>query len=134
VLPGVGVNMRELRAASPIIVICTRDRTAAARFYRETLGLMQTSQDDLATAFEVGGTALRVSTVADFTPHEHAILGFKVSNVEAAVIDLRERGVVFNLYPRFNQDQLGILTVPGTAIRVAWFNDPDGNVLSVTNG
>jgi hypothetical protein len=97
------------------------------------LGLTLTSEDGLATVFDVGGTTVRVSTVADFTPHEHTILGFKVSDVDATVIALHDRGVVFNTYAGFNQDQLGILTVPGTAIRVAWFKDPDGNVLSVTD-
>jgi len=125
--------MAGLEAAKPIIVVCTRNRTRAATFYRDTLGLTLRSEDDLATAFDVGGTTVHVSTVADFTPHEHTILGFKVSDVEAAVIGLRERGVVFTIYPGFNQDQLGILTVPGTATRVAWFKDPDGNVLSVTD-
>lgn len=129
----VGVNMEGLRTADPIIVICTRNRAEAARFYRDTLGLTVTSDDHLATAFEIGGTALRVSTVADFVPHEHTILGFKVPDVEAAVMDLRERGVVFNTYPGFQQDRFGILSVAGTTIRVAWFKDPDGNVLSVTN-
>ena len=89
--------MAGLRAAEPIIVVCTRNRTRAAAFYRDTLGLALTS------------------------------------DVEAAVIDLRERGVVFSIHPGFNQNELGILTVPGTAARVAWFKDPDGNVLSVTN-
>jgi hypothetical protein len=125
--------MAGLSAAKPIIVVCTRNRTRAATFYRDTLGLALTSEDRLATVFDVGGTAIHVSTVADFTPHEHTILGFKVSDVEAAVIGLRERGVAFNIYPGVNQDQFGVLTVPGTAIRVAWFKDPDGNVLSVTN-
>ena len=125
--------MVSLEAAKPIVVVCTRDRARAAAFYHDTLGLTLTLEDDLATVFDVGGTAMRVSPVADFTPHEHTILGFKVSDVKAAVIGLRERGVVFNTYPGFNQDQLGILTVPGTAVRVAWFKDPDGNVLSVTD-
>ena len=125
--------MAGLGAAKPIVVLCTRDRTRATLFYRDTLGLTLTSEDSLATVFDVGGTSLHVSTVADFTPHEHTILGFKVSDVPAAVLGLRERGVVFNILPGFNQDQLGILTVPGTAIRVAWFKDPDGNVLSVTD-
>jgi catechol 2,3-dioxygenase-like lactoylglutathione lyase family enzyme len=125
--------MAGLEAAKPIVVICTRDRVRARAFYRDTLGLTLTSEDELATTFDVGGTAMRVSTIADFTPHEHTILGFKVSDVEAAVIGLRERGVVFDTFPHFKHDQLGILTVPGTAVRVAWFKDPDGNVLSVTN-
>jgi len=125
--------MAGLRAAKPIVVVCTRDRPRATRFYRDTLGLTLTSENSLATVFDVGGTSLHVSTVADFTPHEHTILGFKVPDVAAAVIGLRGRGVVFNILPGFNQDQLGILTVPGTAIHVAWFKDPDGNVLSVTD-
>src|SRR5688572_32233621 len=88
-----GVKMAGLQAAKPIVVICTRDRVRARAFYRDTLGLPLTSEDELATTFDVGGTAMRVSTIADFTPHEHTILGFKVSDVEAAVIGLRERGV-----------------------------------------
>jgi len=125
--------MAGLGTAQAIVVVCTRNRTRAATFYRDTLGLTLTSETSVATAFDIGGTAMQISTVADFMPHEHTILGFKVPDVEAAVIGLRERGVVFNIYPGFNQDHLGILTVPGTAVRVAWFTDPDGNVLSVTD-
>jgi predicted enzyme related to lactoylglutathione lyase len=125
--------MAGLEAATPIVVVCTRDRTRATAFYQNTLGLAVTLDDALATVFDVGGTAMRLSTVPGFTPHEHTILGFKVSDVQAAVMGLRERGVVFDIFPGFNQDQLGIMTVPGTAVRVAWFKDPDGNVLSVTD-
>src|SRR5579864_1031598 len=122
-----------LEFAKPVIVICTRDRARAAAFYRETLGLVMTSEDNLAAVFNVGGIALRVSTVADFVPHEHTILGFNVPDVTVTVKALHEKGITFNKYKGFNQDELGILTVPGTATRVAWFTDPDGNVLSVTN-
>ncbi|HLX00232.1 MAG TPA: VOC family protein [Candidatus Acidoferrales bacterium] len=122
-----------LEAAKPVIVICTRDRAQAADFYRDALGLRMTSEDKFAAVFDIGGIALRVSTVADFTPHQHTILGFKVPDVSSTVMALREKGVAFNLYKGFNQDELGIFTVPGTAVQVAWFMDPDGNVLSVTN-
>jgi catechol 2,3-dioxygenase-like lactoylglutathione lyase family enzyme len=125
--------MGVLEAAKPVVIICTRDRARAAAFYRDTLGLVMTLEDSFAAVFDIGGIALCVSTVADFTPHEHTVLGFKVPDVAAAVKALREKGVAFNFYKGFNQDQLGILTVPGTAARVAWFKDPDGNVLSVTN-
>jgi hypothetical protein len=74
-----------------------------------------------------------IPTVADFTPHEHTILGINVPDVAATVVALREKGVVFNIYQGFNQDDLGICNVPGGTVRVAWFNDPDGNVLCVTN-
>jgi len=125
--------MGTLELAKPVIVICARDRARAAEFYRETLGLAFAYEDNFATVFNVGGITLRVSTVADFTPHEHTILGFSVPDVEVTVRALRESGVAFNIYQGFGQDELGIWSAPGGTVRVAWFKDPDGNVLSVTN-
>jgi catechol 2,3-dioxygenase-like lactoylglutathione lyase family enzyme len=125
--------MGVLEAARAAVVICTRDRARATKFYRDTLGLPLVSEDNFAAVFNVGGTLLRVSTVADFTPHEHTILGFTVPDVTAAVKALRENGVAFNVYEKFKQDELRILTIPGGTVKVAWFKDPDGNVLSVTN-
>jgi len=122
-----------LEIAKPVAIICTRDRARAAMFYRDTLGLKIKLEDDYAIVFEVGGIDLRVSTVADFTPHEHTVLGFRVPDVAATVRALREKGVTFNTYKGFNQNELGIFSLPDAALRVAWFNDPDGNVLSVTN-
>ncbi|HTQ59648.1 MAG TPA: VOC family protein [Candidatus Solibacter sp.] len=122
-----------LEAAKPAIVICTRDRARATVFYRETLGLTLAYEDDFAAVFHTAGVTLRVSLVAGFTPHEHTILGFQVPDVAATVRALREKGVVCNRYPGFRQDDLGILILPGGTARVAWFSDPDGNVLSVTN-
>ncbi|HXL22864.1 MAG TPA: VOC family protein [Candidatus Dormibacteraeota bacterium] len=122
-----------LEAAKPAIVICTRDRARSTVFYRDTLGLSLAFEDAFAAVFHIGGITLRVSTVPDFKPHQHTILGFHVPDVPATVQALREKGLTFNIYPAFRQDELGILTVPGGTIRVAWFNDPDGNVLSVTN-
>ena len=125
--------MGTLELAKPVIVICTRDRAQAAEFYRETLGLAFAYEDNFATVFKVGGITLRLSTVTDFTPHEHTILGFSVPNVEVTVQALRENGVTFNIYQGFGQDELGIWSAPGGTVRVAWFKDPDGNVLSVTS-
>ena len=125
--------MGTLELAKPVIVICTRDRAQAAEFYRETLGLAFAYEDNFATVFKVGGITLRLSTVTDFTPHEHTIVGFNVPDVEATVRSLRENGVTFNIYEGFGQDELGIWSAPGGTVRVAWFKDPDGNVLSVTS-
>ena len=122
-----------LEAAKPAVVICTLNRDRATVFYRDTLGLAIANEDNLAAVFNVGGISLRISTVEDFSPHEHTILGFCVPDVPATVRALREKGVTFNVYGHFHQDELGILTVPGGTVRVAWFKDPDGNVLSVTN-
>jgi len=122
-----------LESAKPAIVICTRDRDRATAFYRDTLGLVLTREDKFAAVFTTGGVTLRVSFVTDFTPHEHTILGFIVKDVKTTVKALREKGITFNVYPGFSQDEFGILTLPAGSGHVAWFKDPDGNVLSVTN-
>jgi catechol 2,3-dioxygenase-like lactoylglutathione lyase family enzyme len=122
-----------LEAAKPAIVICTRDRARATAFYRDTLGLTVAYEDSFAAVLNIGGVTLRISVVADFTPHEHTIFGFNVPDVAATVKALREKGVTFTIHQGFRQDELGIWTAPGGTVRVAWFKDPDGNVLSVTN-
>jgi catechol 2,3-dioxygenase-like lactoylglutathione lyase family enzyme len=123
-----------LEAAKPVTLICTRDRARSIAFFRDKLGLPLDYEDNFAAVFKLGGgIALRVSTVADFVPHEHTVLGFSVPDVAATVKALREKGVAFNTYTGFHQDELGIWSAPGSPVRVAWFNDPDGNVLSVTN-
>ena len=122
-----------LEAAKPAIIICTRDRALATAFYRNALGLALDYQDNFAAVFNVGGISLRVSTVPDFTPHEHTILGFRVPDVVATVKALLEKGVAFNAYQHLQQDERGIWTAPGGTVHVAWFKDPDGNVLSVTD-
>jgi catechol 2,3-dioxygenase-like lactoylglutathione lyase family enzyme len=122
-----------LETATPAVVICTRDRNRAAAFYRDMLGLAVAYEDNFAVVFNCAGTTLRVSIVPDFVPHEHTILGFTVLDVAATVKALREKGVNFNTYQHIPHDELGIWTAPGGAVRAAWFKDPDGNVLSVTN-
>jgi predicted enzyme related to lactoylglutathione lyase len=117
-----------------VVVICTRDCNRAAAFYRDVLGLTIAFEDRFGAVFNVSGVSLRVATVADFMPHEHTILGFNVPDVEVTVKAMREKGITFNIFPGLKQNELGILTLPGGTVRVAWFKDPDGNVLSVTNG
>jgi hypothetical protein len=78
-------------------------------------------EDSFFAVLNIGGVTLRVSTVTDFTPPEHTILGFNVPDVVATVQALCEKGLTFNLYPAFRQDELGIWTAPGGTVRVAWF-------------
>lgn len=125
--------MGALADSKPCIVICTTDRARSADFYRAKLGLTQILDDIFAATFDVGGVSLRVSAVPGFASHNHTIAGFHVSDVEATVRELARNGVTFNFYEQFTQDALGIWTAPGDAFKVAWFQDPDGNVLSVTN-
>lgn len=118
-------------AAKVMTFLVTRDRAAAKKFYGETLGFKQIGEDDFAVVFDLGGTMLRISTVKDHTPPMHTVLGWQVPDIVAAVKALKAKGVKFNIYEGFQQDELGIWTAPGSTDKVAWFLDPDGNNLSL---
>jgi hypothetical protein len=79
---------------------------------------------------ESNGTMIRIVQVKDFTPFPFTILGWKVENIEEEVATLIERGVSFKRYHWLEQTESGIWTAPGSA-KIAWFQDPDGNVLSL---
>ena len=115
-----------------IAFICTFDRERSKAFYGGTRGFTMTHEDDSAAVFDLNGTMLRISEAPGFKPAEHTVLGWEVTDIVAAVKALRSKGVKFNFYEEFGQDELDIWTVPGRATRVAWFEDPDGNVLSLT--
>ena len=107
------------------------DRDSARSFYRDALGLTLVHEDDFALVFESNGTTLRVSPVKEMTPAKYTVLGWQVPDIVAAVKALVERGITFERYGFFPQDDLAIWTAPdGT--RVAWFKDPSGNTLSVS--
>ena len=104
----------------------------ARAFYQDTLGLALLSEDPFAAVFDAHGTTLRLSRVGEFTPVPFAVLGWGVSDIEGAIDGLTDRGVVFERYEGMEQDERGIWTVPGAGVRIAWFKDPDGNTLSLT--
>jgi len=109
-----------------------RDAERAEVFYRDVLGLRLISKElPFALVFDAHGTMLRLAINPGAAPIGGTILGWKVGNIEAAVKDLVLRGVPFERWPGMPQDDLGIWNAPGGA-RVAWFKDPDGNVLSVS--
>jgi catechol 2,3-dioxygenase-like lactoylglutathione lyase family enzyme len=110
----------------------TCDQARAIEFYRDKLGLKMTSQDNFAAAFDANGIMLRVSSVpAPLTPQPFTILGWKVADIAATVRSLGSAAVTFERYPQIGQDELGIWTAPSGA-KIAWFKDPDGNILSLT--
>ena len=116
----------------PIIAfVATTNPRRAKRFYAETLGLRLVSEDPFALTFEAGGTSLRVATVPALQPAGYTVLGWSVPDIARAVRDLRGRRVRFQRYDGMGQDRLGVWTSPSGA-KVAWFKDPDGNTLSVT--
>jgi len=119
-------------SAKTMTFIVTRDRTKSKAFYGGVLGFALTSEDDFAAVFDTNGTKLRISTVPNHAPAAHTVLGWEVSDIVATVKSLTAKGVKFTVYEGFGQDNLGIWKAPGSSSRVAWFLDPDGNNLSLT--
>ncbi|HSS40693.1 MAG TPA: VOC family protein [Polyangia bacterium] len=111
--------------------LATRDGARARAFYADKLGLRVLSDDDFALALDAGGTMLRVQKVEDFTPHPFTAMGWQVTDIQATVEGLARAGVVFQRYPGMDQDPRGIWHSPSGA-RIAWFKDPDGNTLSLS--
>jgi catechol 2,3-dioxygenase-like lactoylglutathione lyase family enzyme len=121
-----------LASSKLIAFVSTRDPARSREFYEGTLGLPLVSDEQpLALGFETGGTMLRVTIVQEHTPAPYTVLGWAVDDIQAAVGELQGKGVTFECYSWMQQDDLGIWTSSGGA-RIAWFKDPDGNLLSLT--
>ena len=103
----------------------------AKQFYRDTLGLRLVSDDDFAVVFDCAGVQLRIQKVETFRPHPFTALGWQVPSIRRSVSAFVARGVIFERYGFMEQDELGVWQAPSGA-KVAWFKDPDGNLLSVT--
>jgi catechol 2,3-dioxygenase-like lactoylglutathione lyase family enzyme len=117
---------------SPLIAfIPTKEAARARRFYEKTLGLRFISDDSFAIVMDANGTMVRIVRVEDFTPLPFTILGWQVNDIHKIVAEMTGRGVTFTRYPHFEQSPDGVWTAPGGA-KVAWFADPDGNTLSIS--
>jgi catechol 2,3-dioxygenase-like lactoylglutathione lyase family enzyme len=103
----------------------------AKAFYRDILGLELLSEDEYALEFNANNVLLRVTTVPEFKPNEFTILGWNVPDIAALIRLMNSKGIIFEKYGFLNQDDWGIWTAPGGS-KVAWFKDPDGNLLSLT--
>jgi len=106
------------------------DMEKAREFYTETLGLTTSEDHDLMTLHLAEDRDVMVYPKPDFAPATYTILNFPVEDVEAAVDELRKRGVRFEQYEGIDQDERGISLDPNGP-RIAWFKDPAGNILSV---
>ena len=111
-----------------------KDLEAARRFYAETLGVKVTTLDEENGLMQLEFEDRNVLAYAqpDSTPASGTILNFQVDDVEQAVDELSAKGVQFERYDGFDQDDKGIARGQGPDI--AWFKDPSGNVLSVLSG
>jgi catechol 2,3-dioxygenase-like lactoylglutathione lyase family enzyme len=119
-------------SSSPIIAfVATKDPAKAKAFYRDVLKLKLRADEPFALVFDANGTMLRVSKVKELTVAPYTVIGWKVSDIAAAMKKLAQRGVTFEKYKGLPQDEAGVCTFPEGA-KVAWFKDPDGNTLSLT--
>lgn len=114
-----------------IAFVATVDSARARNFYEATLGLSVISDEPFALVMNANGTTIRMQKVQSFEPHPFTALGWKVDDIAVVVEALRDKGVVCERFPGLDQDGRGIWSSPSGA-RVAWFKDPDGNVLSLT--
>lgn len=119
-----------LRHAKLQSIIWTSKIEESGAFYRNVLGLELKDRSDGALVFDVGGGDLRVSPVPATEATAHTVLGFAVPDVAAVVATLRDKAVTIERFDAFPHDETGILVTPDGS-RVAWFRDPDGNLLSV---
>ena len=120
-----------LAAGKIVGFVPTRDAAKSRAFYEGKLGLQFVSDDSFALVMKAGEATIRIAKTKDFTPAPYTVMGWEVPDIEAVVKWLTQRGVAFEKYPFVQDRELGIWTTPG-GDKVAWFKDPDGNVLSVS--
>jgi catechol 2,3-dioxygenase-like lactoylglutathione lyase family enzyme len=120
-----------LGSAQLIGFAATSEPTLATRFYSHTLGLRLIEEGPFAIVFDANGTMLRVQKVKEHIPVKHTVLGWRVENIRSEIDELSAKGVRFERYDNLGQDDRGIWCTPDGA-EVAWFKDPDGNTLSLT--
>jgi predicted enzyme related to lactoylglutathione lyase len=124
--------MSALDGAKAIAFVLSKDVASLKPFYRGVLGLPLLAEDPFAATFDLGGgTTLRLTAVESHAPGPHTVLGWKVADIEGVLDKLEAAGVTPQIYG-FGQDARGIWTNPGGGARIVWFNDPEGNNLSLT--
>jgi catechol 2,3-dioxygenase-like lactoylglutathione lyase family enzyme len=114
-----------------VAFLATRDAGRARAFYEGVLGLTLLEESAFALVFDAHGTTLRIQKVDELRPHPFTALGWQVPRIDEVVEQLAQKKLAFERFPGMDQDVRGIWRSPSGA-RVAWFKDPDGNTLSIT--
>jgi catechol 2,3-dioxygenase-like lactoylglutathione lyase family enzyme len=120
-----------LGSAAAIAFVPSTDLERSRRFYADTLGLPVEDVSPFACVLRAGPTMLRVTAVESLTPQPFTVFGWTVLDIEATAAALAGAGIEFLRFEGLGQSPDGIWTAPG-GDRIAWFHDPDGNVLSLT--
>jgi catechol 2,3-dioxygenase-like lactoylglutathione lyase family enzyme len=119
-------------SATPVAFLYVSDRERALGFYHDTLGLALRGSDDFGDSIDLGAALLRMTVMPDHKATPHPMLGWNVDDINSAVESLRDKGITFTIHEGFGQDALGIWTAPDGKTKVAFFADPDGNVLTLS--
>ena len=109
----------------------TSDAERARAFYEGVLDMRFVEDDGFALVMDAGGTMIRIVRVGEFVPARFTLTGWEVAGIEGVVRSMSAKGVVFERYGLPGQGDDGVWSAPGGA-KVAWFKDPDGNVLSIS--
>ena len=120
-----------LYAGKLIGFVPTKDSAQSRGFYEGKLGFKFVSDDQFALVMQAGESTIRIAKAGKFTPAQYTVMGWEVIDIEAMVKWLSGRGVAFEKYPFVQDQKQGIWTTPN-GDKVAWFKDPDGNVLSLS--
>lgn len=120
-----------LAAGKLIGFVPTTDSKRSREFYEGKLGFKFVSDDQFALVMQAGESMIRIAKAGKFAPAQYTVMGWEVTDIEATVKWLNGRGVIFEKYPFVQDQKLGIWTTPN-GDKVAWFKDPDGNVLSLS--
>jgi catechol 2,3-dioxygenase-like lactoylglutathione lyase family enzyme len=116
--------------ADLVAFVGCRDLETSGQFYGSVLGLRMVDANEFAHVFDANGTQLRLTRVDSPASATYTVLGWRVDDITRTISELRAAGVQFRRYDGMDQDDNGIWVAPG-GTRVAWFSDPDGNVLSL---
>ena len=114
-----------------IAFVPASDLDRARVFYEGVLGLTVASIDGFAMVIGHGSNCIRIVAAGAFTPQRFTILGWETAALAVTMQALSARGVKFLRFDGIGQDDIGIWRAP-SGDQVAWFNDPDGNVLSLS--
>jgi catechol 2,3-dioxygenase-like lactoylglutathione lyase family enzyme len=120
-----------LSSCDLIAFVAATDLARSRNFYEQTLGLKLVSESPYACVFDANGVMLRVTQAHEVASAPYTVLGWSVADITSSVRELGNRGVAFSRYDGMEQDDLGVWTTP-SGDKVAWFKDPDGNTLSLT--
>ncbi|MEZ0241818.1 MAG: VOC family protein [Sphingomonas sp.] len=120
-----------LETSTPVAFLYAGDRERALNWYRDTLGFTVKSSDAFGDFIALGAMLVRMTVLPGYTAGAHPALGWNVEDIVASVTALGEKGVAFKIYEGMGQDALGIWTAPDGAAKVAFFNDSEGNLLSL---